>query len=307
MLKILVSDLSKKLSSSGTVAILGNFDGIHLGHINLLTKLNAIAQSHNYWRVVILFYPLTHEYLHRENKKSRISLLRDNVLLLKQAQLVDEIVVLHFNQHLLQLTGDDFTADILVNKLHINHIVAGPDFSFGYKKSGNLETLHKYNIKTTVLPPYQLNGVNVSSSLIRTLLAEKKFDQAVQYLGHSITYTGRVVYGQQLGRTAQIPTVNLNIPNIIPALQGVFLSFVYIDNTRYNAVSNIGTRPTVDNSNCYKIEAHLLNANVNCYNKIARVEFIKFVRDEEKFNTSEEMFTQIKKDVEYAQQYFKTL
>ncbi len=304
MLKIA---LSKNNFHKSRIVALGNFDGIHLGHLKIINELNAIAKQKQYLRTLILFFPLTHEYLHSSNLKLRISLLRDNIQFLKTQNLVDEVILIHFNNSISKMSGEEFTDKILIKQLNVKHMVIGHDFSYGYNRSGTIETLKKFKISTSIVEPYYIDDKIISSSLIRQLLLKKDFNLAIKYLGHDLTLTGRVVYGNQLGKIAEVPTININLNKTVPALQGVFLSYVYIENKKYNAISNIGTKPTVTNAGNYNIETHLLNAKVNCYNKIAQVVFIKYIRPEKKFSDKDEMFAQIKLDVSYAMTYFSNI
>lgn len=301
MLKITIS---KNDCDKDRIVALGNFDGIHLGHLKLISELNKIAEQKQYLRALILFFPLTHEYLHGYEQKPRISLLRDNIEFLQTQNLVDEVFLIHFNSSISKMSGEEFTDKILIEKLHVKHMVIGHDFSYGYNRSGTLETLQKFKISTSIIEPLYLDNKIISSSLIRQLILNKEFNDVIKYLGHPLSLTGRVVYGNQLGKTAALPTINISLNKIVPALQGVFLSHVYIDNKKYNAISNIGTKPTVTDARSYNIETHLLNATVNCYNKIARVEFIEYIRPEKKFSNKDDMFTQIRIDVSYAIEYF---
>lgn len=300
--------LTPQNSDGYSVATIGNFDGVHLGHVCLLNKLNQIGTKDNLRRIVITFEPSPADFFNTLNgvvRQSRLSLIRDKLGLLKGGGYLDELVVLKFNRILAGITADQFIEKFLVKQLNIQHIIIGHDFKFGKNALGNISNFKARNIATTVVGPFQLDGTRVSSSVIRKCALDNDLVAVKRYLGHNLHYTSRVIYGNQLGRKYGVPTINLCLGNNVPALWGIYLAHVYIDGVKYNAVASIGKNPTVSNVDNYKLEAHLLDVDLNLYGKIATIEILSFMRSEVKFVDLNSLFTQIHQDISAAKEYFK--
>lgn len=289
------------------IATIGNFDGMHLGHIELLAQLNQQAGLNQAWRILITFDVLPHEYFadKKQNLRSpRIGLLRDKIAIIQASGLIDEVVILHFNQAIANLTPDEFIQQILIDKLQISDMIVGHDFRFGRKAEGCINDLERNGIVACEFAELKHNHVRVSSSLIRELATEQNIALIRSYLGHNIRYTSRIVYGNQLGRKYGVPTINLNLRRIRPVLWGIYTGFVYIDGKRYNGVVSIGKNPTVSEGKVYKVEAHLLDVDLDLYGKIATVEILDYLRPELKFTDLDALFTQIHKDMQDARDFF---
>ncbi|MCC2625299.1 MAG: ribF [Burkholderiales bacterium] len=289
------------------VATIGNFDGLHLGHLQLFKQLNLLASQYTYRRLVITFEPLPLEYFSDQKKKlrpSRLSLLRDKFKFLRDNNLADELVVIHFGQSIANLSPGQFIHNLLKQDLGVVHVAVGHDFKFGKKASGTIDDFAKYGLKTYDMPPFYLNEYRVSSSLIRDFASNNKLDEVKKFLGHNITYTSRVIYGNQLGRKFNVPTINLSLGLNCPALWGIYIAHVYIDGICYNSVASIGKNPTVSTVDNYKLEAHLLDVNLDLYGKIATIEILEFMREERKFDDLDSLFKQIYTDLQMARDYF---
>lgn len=289
------------------VATIGNFDGLHLGHQQLINQVDLIGKRYNYRRCLITFEPLPLEFFSDKKgvvRQARLNLLRDKYLFLKNSGLIDELIILHFNKQLANLSADEFIQQTLLNKLNIHHMVVGNDFHFGKSAMGDIKLLRQYNLTVTIVPDYIINGCRVSSSLIREFAHNNELEQMQIYLGKPITYTSKVIHGNALGRKYGVPTINLALAKNRPALWGIYIALVYIDGIRYNAVASIGKNPTVSNQEVYKLEAHLLNIDLDLYGKIATVELVKFLRFELKFDNLESLFKQIHADIAQANNYF---
>lgn len=292
------------------IATIGNFDGLHLGHMQLFNALGKIAAPANYRKVVITFEPLPLEYfsdLQNLPRLNRLSLIRDKFNILNQQNLADELVILHFKQNIANLTPKDFILSILKQMLQIEYVVIGHDFKFGKDASGTVDHFLQHGIQICDVPPFYLDNQRVSSSLIRSLASQNDLENVRRFLGRNITYTSRVIYGNQLGRKFNVPTINLFLGRNYPALWGIYLAYVYIDGIRYNAVASIGKNPTVSRQDTYKLEAHLLGVDLNLYGKIATIEILHFMRHELKFKDLDSLFKQIYTDLELARNYFDGL
>ena len=313
-------DKLNRLDHLKSIVTIGNFDGLHVGHIHLLETMNHIANTTNtvnaakdqrLRRIVITFEPLPTEYFCDKIHKSRLSrlgLLRDKVLLLQQFNLADELVIIKFNAACANLTPDEFIQNYLLLQLNIVHIVVGHDFRFGCNRIGNIDSFAKYKnkISTTIVDQFILLNKRVSSSLIRDLAKHNQLAEIRVYLGRNIQYTSRVVHGNHIGRTLGVPTINLSLGRNQPALWGIYLAYVYIDNIKYNAVASIGKNPTVSHRGVYQLEAHLLDVDLDLYGKIATIEILEFMREELKFNDMQELMLQMQTDLLQARSAFAT-
>lgn len=292
------------------VATIGNFDGMHNGHQELLKQLNDAADKINAWRILITFDVLPREYFSDKSdtlRLPRIGLLRDKVNEVSKSGLIDEIVVLHFSKQIANLTPAEFIQTILFNRLGITHMVVGHDFKFGHKASGSINDLRSAGIVCSEFAELKHNQVRISSSLIRELATEQNLPLIKSYLGHNISYTSRIVYGNQIGRKYGVPTINLDLRKIRPVLWGIYVGWVYIDGERFNGVVSIGKNPTVSDGKVYKVEAHLLDVDLNLYGKIATVEILHYLRPELKFTDIDTLFKQIHQDMQDARDFFENL
>ncbi len=306
MYKILLNPDTVNLDSA--VVTVGNFDGLHLGHIELFKELNNVAKKYNYKRVAITFEPLPLEHfsdIKKEERLSRLSLLRDKFLLLKKNNLIDELIVLHFNSQIANLSPKAFIKEILLNKLNTSHVVIGHDFKFGKNGMGKINDFIKLGLEITLVEPFCINTERISSSIIRNLASKNDLTFIRNYLGHNLQYTSRVIHGKKLGRKLGVPTINLSLGRNKPALWGIYTAYIYIDNKRYNAVASIGKNPTVSDLDTYKLEGHLLDVDLDLYGKIATIEILGFIREELKFNDIDSLIRQMQKDLQQARAYFK--
>ena len=292
------------------VVTIGSFDGLHEGHLQLFKCLNSIAFNNNYRRVAITFEPLPQEFFFDQKQKqrlNRLSLLRDKYIVLKQKKLLDELVILHFNHSIANLTAKEFIQKILKDRLNASHLVVGHDFKFAKDSSGSCVDLHQHNIETTVVEPFLIDGQRVSSSIIRQAAQNNQLDIINTYLGRNLHYTSRIIHGNKMGRKFGVPTINLAIGKNRLALWGIYIAYVYIAGVRYNAVASIGKNPTTNRLDVYKLEAHLLDVDLDLYGKIATVEILQFIRCEQKFPDLDSLFAQIHQDMTRARQYFTAL
>lgn len=292
-----------------SIIIIGGFDGLHLGHMQAFKMLKQKAHQYNYKKIALTFEPLPREYFARyraTNNIGRLSLIRDKYQWLKDELLVDELVILHFNHFLSTLSPDEFIVE-LKTKLNVKHVVAFDDFRFAKDRVGTLEDFRRHSIEVTHVEPLEINNVRVSSTFIRSLLSQNQLSKAAKYLGRNLQYTSRVIHGKKLGRTLGAATINLALKSIKPAIWGIYVAKVYIDGVCYPAVASVGQNPTVTTDTSYKIEAHLLDVDLDLYGKIAKVEFLEFLRPELKFNSITELKDQIKEDILKTHHYFSRI
>jgi len=293
---------------------IGNFDGVHRGHQALLAQVREAATRLNLDAAVMTFEPHPREFFAQlagtpEKAPQRIANLRDKLQSLSNAG-VDRVIVEHFNANFAALSPQDFIEKILIQGLHVRWLLVGEDFCFGSRRAGNIQTLieagKQYGFEVHTMPNVNNDGVRISSSAIRAALAKADFPHARQLLGHSYAISGHVVHGKKLGRTIGFPTLNMRVSHKHPALSGIFIVQVHgLGDKPLPAVASLGVRPTVDDSGRVLLETHIFDYSGDCYGKLLRVEFLKKIRDEEKYVDLPTLTAAIEHDAQQARAWFK--
>ncbi len=299
-----LSFVADKLAK-GCVLTIGNFDGIHLGHQQVLNKVQSLARSANLPSVVLVFEPSPIEFFNPDKAPVRLMNLREKLLGFQKTE-IDYVLVCRFNQKFSQLTAEDFVQSILVTGLNAKHLVVGDDFCFGKNRQGNFAYLQSsgisFGFKVSDLQTFQLSQKRVSSTLVREALQQPDLQLAKKLLGSPFLFDGRVIHGKKIGRKIGFRTLNLNPKRIQMPISGVFAVTVRgIASQPWAGVANIGVRPTV-NGIRPSIEVHLFNWNKDVYGKHVQIELQAFIRPEMKFDGLDELVQQIKQDVKIAQQ-----
>ena len=292
------------------IATIGNFDGLHLGHQHIINNMQKDAQKNNWKKIVIFTEPHAKEFFAEalgteEKKPPRIFPWSEKVRKLKALD-VEYSFFLNFNNQLRNMTPEDFIKNVL-SRLSIKKIVIGDDFRFGINREGDFSFLQSWGEENGILvektETFSLKDERVSSSRIRDCLIEGRFNDAKELLGRPYTFTGKVVYGQQLGTQLGVPTANLWLPKNKLPIAGVYVVRVEAEGKKFGGIANMGVRPTVDGQSPV-LEVHILGFSGNLYGKKINVEFMKKVRDEKKFNGLDELKEQIFKDISTAKEYF---
>ncbi|MBB3211173.1 riboflavin kinase/FMN adenylyltransferase [Herbaspirillum sp. Sphag1AN] len=293
---------------------IGNFDGVHRGHQALLAQVREAATRLGLDAAVMTFEPHPREFFAQragtpEKAPQRIANLRDKLQSLSDAG-VDRVIVEHFNSHFAALSPQEFIERILIQGLHVRWLMVGEDFCFGARRAGNIDTLiaagKQYGFEVQTMPNVNNAGVRISSSAIRAALDEADFPHAQQLLGHAYSMSGHVIHGQKLGRTIGFPTLNMRVSHKRPALSGIFVVQVHgITDQPLPAVASLGVRPTVDDSGRVLLETHIFDYSGDCYGKLLRVEFLKKLRDEEKYIDLPTLTAAIERDAVQARAWFK--
>ncbi|HYD97711.1 MAG TPA: bifunctional riboflavin kinase/FAD synthetase [Noviherbaspirillum sp.] len=293
---------------------IGNFDGVHRGHQALLGRVREAATRLGVEAAVMTFEPHPREFFARlagdlSRAPTRIANLRDKLESLDKAG-VDRVIVEHFNSHFASMSPDEFVEKVLVQGLHVKWLMVGEDFHYGAKRAGNLGTLieagRKFGFEVQALPTVMNGGIRISSSAVRAALAAGDFPLAAQLLGHPYAISGHVTHGKKLGRTIGFPTLNLRIAHKRPALSGVFVVQVHgLAERPLPGVASMGVRPTVEDSGRVLLETYLFDYSAQCYGKVVRVEFLKKLRDEEKYIDLPTLTAAIENDAQQARDFFK--
>lgn len=292
----------------GCVATIGSFDGVHLGHQAILRQLQQVAVAHQLPSVVIIFEPQPHEFFAGDKAPARLMRLREKVQALLAAG-VNRVLCLQFNERLRNLPAEAFVEQVLINGLGIKHLVVGDDFRFGCDRRGDfalLQTIGQqcgFGVTDTVT--LEVAGERVSSTRIRQLLEQGDFAGAEQLLGKPYSINGRIAYGQQLGRKLGVPTANVHLRRYRSPLHGVFTVTVnFAEGNVHKGVANVGVRPTVAGDKKPLLEVHLFEFSRMAYGAMIDVTFHTKLRDEKKFNSLDELQTQLQTDIAQAKQFF---
>ena len=291
-----------------TIYALGFFDGVHLAHQALLQQCSALAAQHNCTPGVVTF--LGHpDTLVSGVTPPLINTAADRTRLLRQFGM-EAVVELPFDRTLMSMDYRSFLK-MLVNKYNAGGFVCGHDFRFGRRGEGDAQKLTAFcreeRLTVAVIPEQKIDGITVSSTYIRSLLEQGDAETAAKFLGHRHILTGTVVPGKKLGRSLGTPTANLVLPKgvLIPKF-GVYICRCHIDGAAYPAVTNVGTRPTVEGS-YVTVEPWILDFEGDLYGKALTLEFYKFLRPERKFASVEELRLEILKNGEQTRKYFENL
>lgn len=295
-------------SHRGCVATIGSFDGVHLGHQAILQQLQQVANACKLPSVVIIFEPQPHEFFAGDKAPARLMRLREKVQALLAAG-VNRVLCLQFNDALRRLSAEAFVEKVLIEGLGIKHLVVGDDFRFGCDRRGDFALLQTigsqrgFSVTDTVT--LEVGDERVSSTRIRQLLEQGDFASAEQLLGKPYSINGRIAYGQQLGRKLGVPTANVHLRRYRSPLHGVFTVTVkFADGSVYKGVANVGVRPTVTGDKKPLLEVHLFDFSRMAYGAMIDVTFHTKLRDEKKFNSLDELQTQLQMDIAQAKQFF---
>ena len=297
------SELSELAVKQDTVLTVGVFDGVHIGHQHLLNKLKTIAVDKNLASGVVTFKRHPLETLAPGHPLTYLTSLDERLHLLK-AQGIDIVVPLTFNADLANLNAKEFVL-LLKEHLRMKDLFIGPDFTLGKGKEGNAATLtelgKELDFTVDVASPLQSDRLIVSSTAIRQALTDGDMEKATRLLGRHFSLNGPVIHGDKRGRVIEYPTANLNVAadRALPP-DGVYTTIAIVDNVAYDAVTNVGLRPTFAKQH-RTVEVFLLNFHDDLYGKDITIELVEKIRPEVKFSSAAELSHQIEKDVEHAQ------
>ena len=257
---------------------IGNFDGLHLGHLAILSKLKAVAAHNHLPTAVLIFEPHPKEYFTPASAPARLTTLREK---LEQFQAIgiDYVFVLPFNARLATLSAEAFIETILVKHLQVKYILIGDDFCFGNKRTGNFNTLQKagvqYAFQVASLPTVIQQGQRISSTAIRQALHKGALEQAKMLLGRPYSISGKVIHGDKLGRVLGYPTANIHLKHTPPPLHGIFCVEIHGLDQRYQGTASIGVRPTVKHDAPFVLEVFIFGFDSQIYQQHLRIDFLK--------------------------------
>ena len=284
-----------------SIILIGNFDGLHIGHQKLFNIANKYKKKNKLRLGVITFDPIPKMFFNPSLKNYRISNFEEKVEFLKKYK-VDFIINKKFDKNFSKIKYLDFIKKILHKKIHAKFIFVSDNFKFGNKREGDVKSLikyeNKYNYKIIKPKPLKSKKYLISSSLIRKLLIKSELNLAKKYLNRSWAIQGKVQIGRKLGRKLGFPTCNIDVKDYIIPKLGVYAAKIKINNKNqiFKGIVNLGYRPTF-NQKKLLLEVNIFNFSKNLYFKKLKVEFIKFIRGEKKFKNINHLKKQIDKDV----------
>lgn len=288
-----------------SVVTIGTFDGVHLGHQKIIKRLVAIAHAEQLQGLVLTFFPHPRMVVQKDTSIKLINTIDEKADLIQDLG-VDHLVIKAFTKDFSRLTSLEYVRDVLVNKLHVKHIIVGYDHHFGRNRTANIKDLKEfgafYGFKVTEITAQEVGDVAVSSTKIRSALAEGSIKVANQFLGYNFMLNGTVVKGKGLGNTIQFPTANLQIEEsykLIPK-KGVYLVQSIIDAQLVYGMLNIGTNPTVSDANEISVEVFFFDFNQTLYGTALNIQFLDRIRDEIKFSGLQALKVQLEQDQQAA-------
>ncbi|MFK4751397.1 bifunctional riboflavin kinase/FAD synthetase [Oceanobacter antarcticus] len=297
---------------SGCAVTIGNFDGLHLGHQAILRGLHDAANALGVPTLVMIFEPQPKEFFAADKAPARLANLREKLLDL-DADHVDYVLCLPFNQALRSMSADDFIKQVLVDTLGIRHLIVGDDFHFGCDRRGDYQALAsaglQYGFDVRDSSTFLVAGERVSSTRVRNELEADRLDEVCKLLGRAYRMSGRVAHGRELGRTLNTPTANVLVKRHRLPLSGVYAVVARIQESgeEYPGVANIGVKPTISSIPEPSLEVHLFGFSGDLYGQHLTVEFWHKIRGERSFDGLEALRDAIDNDKRSAQCYFATL
>lgn len=294
---VILDKTNFKFDKSLVVAI-GQFDGIHLGHLSLLKKTIEIGKENNYKTAVMTFDPHPDFVLGKDTKLTYITPFEEKKKMIENLGF-DYLIVINFDLEIANMEPISFVEKYLVEQ-NVKEVVVGFDFVFGKRGSGKAEeinALSKNRIKTTIISKQNYNNEKIASSRVKDKLKNGDMEEVKNLLGRYYSIIGKIVYGKQVGKTIDVPTANLEYDEKYVDLKpGVYATIIEIDNNSYIGITNFGNNPSFNYTNKRTIETHILDFDKNIYEKNAKISFVKYLRKEEKFASIEEFQKQIEKD-----------
>lgn len=294
------------LAPRGSIVAIGAFDGLHLGHQAILSEVRTRAEAQGLAPAVISFEPLPRAFFSKE-PVPRLSGVREKAEGMTAAGIA-ELLSLRFDEALTQMSAEDFVRRVIVGRLAAREVWVGEDFRFGHRRGGDFALLQamgaELDFTAHAVSPVVVDGERVSSSKVRTLLGESRFADAATLLGRPFVIEGHVEHGKQLGRTLGYPTANVHLPERVSPVRGIFAVRIGVGEgpCSWPGVASLGVRPTVNEVAEPLLEAHLFDFSGDLYGMRIAVEFVRKLRDEEKFDGLDALIAQMRQDEIAARQ-----
>ena len=290
--------LSRNYNHDLVVAI-GQFDGIHIAHKELLKITLNSAKTNNYKSAVITFDPHPDYVLGKDETNKRVMSIEEKAKVLGEIG-IDYLIIIRFSKEVSRITPKQFIIDYLFT-IKVKEVVVGSDFVFGRNGSGSGEMILELSgmkIKGTVVPEMRVDDEKIGTCKLKCLLKEGKVKEIKRWLGRNFSVIGIVEQGRQIGRTIGFPTINLSLrDDFVDIKKGVYAVYVYYNYKKYQGIANIGNNPSFNFKNNLSLETYIFDFEKDIYNEIVTIEFIDFIREEKKYNSKEELISQINEDI----------
>jgi len=291
----------------GSVVTIGNFDGIHLGHQALLNRLLEKSKALELPSVVITFEPQPNEYFYGDKVPSRLMKLREKLMVIDELG-IDRVLCCRFNEQFAQLSAEDFIRVVLLEKLGAAYVLLGDDSHFGAQRQGDIKMLQtvgvQHGFQPEAMPTFEYEGQRVSTTRVREALEVGDLKRAEFLLGRPFGLSGKVAHGKKQGRIIGFPTANIYLRRKSTPIAGVFVVKVRgLGSDPLLGVANVGTRPTLGGTRTL-LEVHIFDFDQTIYGEHVFVEFCHKLRDEERYDSFDELKAQIFKDAEQARKFF---
>lgn len=304
------TDSSEIVKIKSAVVTVGSFDGLHKGHIKIFEKVLELSNKNNRTSFVITFDPHPRSVISRDFDLKILTSLEEKKEVLEKIG-IENLMVINFTKDFSQLTSEEFIKQFIIEKIGASQMVIGHDHKFGKDRIGDEKKLREvgkiYNLDVTAVPPEMLDGEIISSTKIRNALFAGDIEKAGLLLGRNYTLSGIVVQGMQRGRLLGFPTANIQPDDEKKALpmNGVYIVKCMVENETHFGIMNIGYRPTFENKHELVLEVHILNFDRDIYGQYFKVEFLRRLRNEKKFESKEDLIHQIEADKKETQEYLK--
>jgi len=303
-MKIFIDKNDDLKSARGGVYALGNFDGVHLGHKEIISKVIDISKAKNIPSGVLIFDPHPRNYFNSNLDDFILSDINTRSYLLEKTKL-DFLGILKFDDFMSNLSPREFIEKIIKIRVGVSHLIVGYNFKFGKNREGNVEVLSKicseFNIDLTIIKQVKNMELTISSSKIREAIEELDFEKVKRIIGDYWKILGEVKQGDKRGREIGFPTANIMMNNLIKPDFGVYAVRIEYNNDTFDGIANFGVRPTFDKKKSLPLlEVHLFDFSDNLYGKEIVVSFVDFIRKEKKFNGLESLKYQIQLDINKA-------
>ena len=300
-MKVIEVNLSDLPFLEASSACIGYFDGMHIGHMKLVSEMILEADRKHLKKALITFHPDPWVVLKNIEHIPHITSMNERIEIGESLNL-DYWIIIPFTKELSQMSNVEF--ENMLSNLNVKSLVCGFDYSYGYKGSGNIHTLKQQTLFDVIeVESVKYNNAKISSTRIENTLKDGNVHEIIHLLGRYYSIKGKVVPGKSLGKTIGFPTANIKCKyNSILPKPGVYIGYVTIDEKSYKTMINIGNNPTFNYQNQLSIEAHILDFNLDIYGKEIEVSFVDRIRDEIKFNSKNELISQLMIDIEKARQ-----
>ena len=302
----IINLLNYKETRFNTAIALGNFDGIHVGHQELIKTMMAKAKDLGLKSSLLLFESHTKATI--DSNKPKMITTNEQKFKIAEELGVDIVYIVKFDDKIMRLSAEEFIKDIIIEKMNGKLVVVGFDYRFGYEASGDSDYLvelgKKYEIGVEVLSPIYDDNKIISSTTIRELIAGGNMLKVKEVLGRPYSIVGQVIHGKNRGNKLGFPTANIESNNnYVTPKEGVYATNAIVNGERYLSATNIGYNPTF-NEGILKIETYILDFNESIYGEIIEIEFIEFLRSDMKFNNTEDLVKQMKSDIDIVKQRY---